>query len=392
MITETLKFRLADGTQATAEAELGETQLPAGEFLVARPVLLEGGERELRQHRAVSGRYREQGYERLDNEILVGRRLAAAAGRGGYPAEVARLHGDDADGADPYALFEQYRGKPLREAGKVITAAELQEFPASLLCGLSWLAAVGIAHRAIGPDTVWWDGRHALITDFSGCTVFGATRTPVRGFPAWVPEEQRPETVDGRVGPRDDIWAAAQLIFYAHTKGQECVSPDQLTASGLNGQLVQALTWAFGPVAARPTASELLGCLGRPDPSPRGFTAAPLLIKGRADFLAARGLKHRKVPVRVPPDLNEDLDWALEASSPGPPPVASVPVESFSGAPPVYVTPPEGEPPEAGGDFTGGGATWQQAAQEQGGRPAPGQQEAGPKKKTGLFGRRRDDP
>lgn len=377
MITETLKFRLADGTQTTADAELSETQLPAGEFLVAQPVSLDDGERKLRQHRAVSGRHRDEGYERLDNEILVGRRLAAAAGRGGYPAEVACLYGDDADGADPYVLFEEYRGKPLREACKVITAGELQALPASLLRGLCWLAAVGIAHRGIGPDTVWWDGRRVLITDFSMSTVFGVTRTPVRGFPAWVPEEQRPGTAHGRVGPPDDIWAAAQLIFYGHTQGQECMPPDQLAASGLSYQLVQALSWAFSPLAARPTASELLAYLGTPDPSPWGFTAGPSLIKGRDSFLAARSLKHRQDLVPAEPGLNDDLEWALQVSRPVRPPAVRAAADSLTGAPPVFVDSPAAPPPDALGGLGDGAAA--------------DEQQADGKKKTGLFRRRRDN-
>jgi serine/threonine protein kinase len=379
VITETLKFRLADGTQRTAEAELGETQLPAGEFLVAQPVSLDGGDRKLRQHRPVDGRYREAGYERLDNEILVGRRLAVAAGRG-YPVEVACLYGDDADGADPYALFEAYEGNPLREACKVIREAELKVFPVSLLRGLCWLAAVGVAHRGIGPDNVLWDARRgrALITDFSVCTVFGTMRTPVPGFPAWVPKEQRSGAANGRVGQRDDIWAAAQLIFYAHTHGQEYVSRDQLVASGLGGQLVQALAWAFSPLTAdRPTASELLAFLGSPDPSPQGFTAGPSLIKGRASFLAARNLKHHKDPVQVlvPPDLDEDLEWAQQSSGPARPPAAPAAVESFAGAPPVFADSPVDDP---------------RTAQDQVGAPAPGEQPGDRGKKAGFFGRRRE--
>ena len=32
----------------------------------------------------------------------------------GIPPELARLYGDEAASADPYALFEPYRGEPLR--------------------------------------------------------------------------------------------------------------------------------------------------------------------------------------------------------------------------------------------------------------------------------------
>ena len=73
----------------------------------------------------VKGGDAQEGLERLDNEIMVGRRLAEAAGRSGYPAELGRLCGDNADGTNSYALFEEYRGKPLREACNYMREAEL---------------------------------------------------------------------------------------------------------------------------------------------------------------------------------------------------------------------------------------------------------------------------
>jgi len=395
MMAETLKFRLADGRLAVEEAELDETELPAGEFLVAREMLLADGERKLRQHRAASERDRGKAFERLDNEILAGRRLAAAAARGGYPPELARLHGDDADGPDPYALFDPFRGHPLRSATHTMPATEQQNFPVSLLRGLCWLAAVGIAHRGIGPDTVWWDGRCAQIVDFSMCTVFGVPRTPVRGFPAWVPEEQRPGSTNGRVGPLDDIWAAAQLIFYAHTEGQEYVHPDQLADSRLDRQVAEALARAFGLLATRPTASELLAQLGAPDPSPRGYGAGALLADGRAIFLAARDLKHPGA--LVPADFNEDLEWAHDAASMASPPDTAAAPGLVAGealvstaSPPDGQLPdgqlpdgqlPDGQPPDMdGGPDDRPPADWQSAL---------GQDQARPKK-NGLFGRRRD--
>lgn len=384
MIAETLKFRLPSGTETTAEAQLDETPLAAGEFLVARSVTLTGDERKMRQHRAVGGRRREEGFVRLDTEVMVGRRLAEAAGRGSYPAEVARLCGDDTDGTDPFALFEEYRSRPLNEAWNSMKEAELKAFPVSLLRGLCWLAAVGVAHRGIGPHTVWWDGRRALITDFSTSVVFGAARTPVRGFPAWIPEEQRKGT--GWTGPRDDTWAAAQLIFYVQTKGQEYDPEDdpadKLASSGLDEALVRALTWAFRPVADRPTARELLTYLGSRDPSPPGFTAGPSLLEGRAKFIAARSLKHSgdSVPVPEPPDLNEDLQWALGGGSTRPP---AVPVAAglTAAGPPVFAVFPDGEPPDTDGTTAGNAA---------GSQSVPPESVQPPVGRKGIFRRKRE--
>ena len=137
----------------------------APEFLAARPIRLADGT-ELRQLR-VAGTARRAGYERLDNEILAGLRLREVTGPAGYPPEVSRLYGYEADSADPYALLEPYRGEPLTVAGQHLLGSEQHQFQVSLLTGLCWLAAAGIAHRGIAPTTVRWDGRHAQITDFS---------------------------------------------------------------------------------------------------------------------------------------------------------------------------------------------------------------------------------
>src|SRR5438046_892966 len=115
MVTK-LQFRLFTGEQVEAEAEVDDDEFPSGEFLLARNVRLEDGT-ELRQHRPASGAQRRDGYERLDNEILAGRRLHDVTEWGIYPREVARLYGDEAASAEPYSLFDPYRGEPLREAG-----------------------------------------------------------------------------------------------------------------------------------------------------------------------------------------------------------------------------------------------------------------------------------
>ena len=97
---------------------------------------------ELDQHRAVVGEARQEGYLRLDNEILAGRRLYQVAGPQHYPLELARLYGDEAATADPYALWEPYRGEgPLSESVLGVFPEEVLTFATGLLSGLCWLAA-----------------------------------------------------------------------------------------------------------------------------------------------------------------------------------------------------------------------------------------------------------
>ncbi len=312
-----LQFRQITGVLVEAEAQVGDAELSAGEFLTARKVRLEDGT-ELRQHKPASGSQR-RGYDRLDNEILAGRRVYEVAAWKSYPPEVTRLYGYEATSADPYALFEPYRGQPLREVGASFLDEESDIFMAGLLTGLCWLGAAGLAHRAINPDTVLWDSqqRRVQITDFSQSTVFGVPRTPVAGPSEWVSREQRPGMFYGTVGPRDDIWAACRLIFFVRNQGEHLLDRGQIARSGLDLLFDGMFDQVFGPPEGRPTARELLEQgLKRRNPAPRAAGGSAGLIAGRERFLVARQRKHPGAP--VPPEFNEDIDWTVDLAVPRP--------------------------------------------------------------------------
>jgi len=312
MSEEVLRFRrVATGKQEETAAEVDEAEFPAGELLRVKTVWLKDGTsagHELRQHRPLDGDRRQDGYARLDNEILAGRRLHKVAEWSGYPAHVACLYGDEATSAEPYTLFEPYRGDPL-SAGANLFEDEVQAFVIGLLTGLCWLAGAGIAHRAISPETVWWDGESVQITDFSRSAPFGAARTPVTGLPlAWVPLESRPDHAFGIVGPTDDVWAAVRLIFYVRSRGEHLDDLGQLAETGLaqmfNGQLERV----FDHPGGRPTARELIRHgLRRAYVLPSLPDGGRELIQGREAFLRARGRKHPGVP--VPAGFWDDLAW-----------------------------------------------------------------------------------
>jgi WD40 repeat protein len=288
---DALQFRLYTGEQIEAEARVDDVEFAAGEFLIARKVWLKDGT-ELRQHRPASGSQQRDGHERLDNEILAGRGLYGVVDWESYPPEVTRLYGDEATSADPYALFEPYRGQPLRDVGITITDDEFDAFLVSLLTGLCWIAAAGIAHRAINPDTVLWDSqrRQVQITDFSKSTVFGVPRTPLTGPPGWVSREQRPGSCFGVAGPRDDIWAACRVIFFVRNQGQDLVDQSQIASSGLDELFSGLFHQVFGPPDGRPTARDLLeDGLKRHSDLPPAADDTAQLIADREQFLEARG-------------------------------------------------------------------------------------------------------
>jgi cellulose biosynthesis protein BcsQ len=300
-LTSRLLFRRVTGEQAEAEMRVDSTEFPAGEFLVTRRVWLGDGT-ELRQHRVAKGSSRSTGYDRLDNEILTGRRLYEIARWNDYPAELARLYGDEASSADPYALLESYRGEPLREVATHLMDYEQEAFFVSLLTGLCWLAAAGIAHCALNPHTVLWDSqrRQAQITDFSQSAVFGAPREAIEP-PGWVAREHRRGSVMGKVSDRDDIWAAGRLLFYVRSRGEELTDRSQLAASGLT----DVLDGVFGPPEGRPTARELLvERMGLPSPVRRGIDGTAWLEEGRRRFWEER---ERKYPgAALPQEAGED--------------------------------------------------------------------------------------
>lgn len=302
------RFRRAfTGVREPFDAEVVEVEIPppAGRYLTARSVVLADGTR-LRQHQPVPGQYRSAGYDRLDNEILAGRQLYDITEGRGCPPEISQFYGDDDDtvGDEPFTLFEPYRGAPLSEVGDSLDPQERKQFSASLLRGLCWLAAAGIAHRALNLETVRWDGDTATVqlSDFSLSTVFGAPRTPVPGEETWVPKDLRDVTFrGGPVGERDDIWAAGRLIFHVWNGGAPLRSQSDLTHGGLD----ELLRGVFGPPESRPPASELLHRLGLANPAPSWSGKSMQWRKERELFLKERGRLHPGIP--DPPDFCADL-------------------------------------------------------------------------------------
>ncbi|MFI7106433.1 hypothetical protein ACIBK9_09015 [Nonomuraea sp. NPDC050227] len=227
------------------------------------------------------------GYDALDNEILAGLRLSRLCGSAPYPPQVSRLIGYEADGELPFVLLEPYRGKPVGGTLGRILPSENLPFQRSLLTGLRWTSAAGIAHRALSPETVHWDTVCAQITGFAEAALAGTPRS-VAGAPPWWAPEQRPGQTAGVVTGEDDVWAAGRLIFWVAT-GR---APERADLADAPPDLARLLRGVFGPPEGRPSVRELLRRLDVPDPVPRGMSPDVALERGRADFFALRALKH----------------------------------------------------------------------------------------------------
>jgi serine/threonine protein kinase len=295
--TEELTFRGADGEPASVLAGIDSAEVRVGEFLTARQVWLDG--REFRQVRVAAGPDRGTGYRLLDNEILAGRRLHEVADSFNYPPGVSRLHGDEANSAEPFALLEPYAGEPLQRVVRRMVDDEQRDFEIGLLTSLCWLDAARVAHRNLTPETVRWaaHARQAQITDFSLCTIFGVPREAV-GAPDWVgPEQRSGDKLGGQVGNRDDMHAAARLIYYVRSQGENLSRRSQLDEVGL-----AYLDPLFGPPGGRPTAAGLLADrFGILSPVPPGPGSGAKLAEGRRAFTVARLDKHPSLRPRPAP-------------------------------------------------------------------------------------------
>jgi len=287
--TGELNFRRVTGEPDRAVAAVDGTESRVGDFLVARWVWLDD-RTELCQLRVAPGAGRMTGYERLDNEILAGRRLHAVAEQAGYPPVLSHLYGDEAESAGPYALLEPYLGDPLHAVAGQMIPGEQRAFEVSLLTGLCWLEVAGIAHRGLSPWTVRWDGRrqHAQITDFSLATVFGVPREAI-GPADWVgPEQRLGRKPSGLVTKRDDMHSAARLIYYVRSQGEKLQNASQLA-----GEAFTDLHPLFGPPEGRPTARDLLAKRrDAGDPIPRGIGGDARLNDGYERFDLLRHEKH----------------------------------------------------------------------------------------------------
>lgn len=290
----TLAYRDPFGVPCEAKIdELAGPEPPAGPPLEAARVRIACGDLDradvtARRIRPVPlGNGRTEGYEQLDNEILAGVRVARLYRGRPHPAEVTRLIGYDADSAEPFALLEPLRGEPVGGFAGRMLSRDRKPFQRSLLRAILVINGAGIVHRGISPETVLWDSASQTVqlTDFTRATLVGAPRTVV-GAPPWQAPEQRPQQAVGRVSDRDDLWAAAKLIYYVIT-GQEL---HDLRALHDNPELGPLLGDVINAPDRRPSTRELLQRLGSAPMVP-SRTADSAFEQGRRAFHAQRARK-----------------------------------------------------------------------------------------------------
>jgi serine/threonine protein kinase len=255
------------------------------------------GEREARLIRPV-GSGSVEAYDSLDNEILAGVRLARLYRNQSYPPEVTELLGYEAHSADPFALVAPLRGEPVGDRPK-LTSQQVLPFQRSLLRAVLTINGAGVAHRGISPRTVRWDGIHVQLTDFSTATLIGSPRTAVGAQP-WQAPEQRPGKAKGVVTDKDDLWAAARLLFFVETEGGELESENKKAQFAEYPDLAELIRDVFRSPEDRPTTRTMLHRFGAPGSVPQ-LVPDQTFERGKAAFEQQRARNHPPVAVLEPP-------------------------------------------------------------------------------------------
>jgi serine/threonine protein kinase len=318
-----LRYRTPAGGVVEADVVAREPAGAAGEYrppVVAQRLRLatSGGTSEVLRLAVGSGDpgLRRAAYDALDNEALAGMRLARWAAVGPYPRWVSRLVGVEPREDEPFVLLEPLRGDPVRRFAGRLLHEDAQRFRVSLLSALRVLAASGLAHRGLSPDTVRWDGAEVQLTRFDRAAPFGSPRT-LTGTDPWLPREQSdPGECWGIVGDRDDVWAAGRLLFFTLT-GSEPVSWEQVARYP---DLAHLLQGAFGPANRRPSPAELLARADLPDPVRRPLPPDPALEAGRREFHGVRRAKHPGIDMAVLPGVPPGFPGTAPSAGPATPP------------------------------------------------------------------------
>ncbi|GAB3713877.1 protein kinase domain-containing protein [Nocardiopsis nanhaiensis] len=217
------------------------------------------------------GDERAEAFDRLDNAILAGVRLARASAGGTYPPELTRLVGYHDDPVAPFALLTPYQGQPVRTllGRRQLFDEEREAFRHGLLLALERLQAAEVVHRGLSPSTVCWnpDRGTVHVYDFTLATVRGALRTRT-GTEPWSSPEQRDGS--GRCDPRDDVWSAGLILFQTLT-GHRVERGEQLPVDTFPGVSADLRGVFEAEAAHRPDAAELLERLTGAATSPRGI-------------------------------------------------------------------------------------------------------------------------
>ncbi|WOI61822.1 hypothetical protein [Streptomyces fradiae] len=263
----------------------------------ARTVTLDG-DRTVVQYRVAPGDRR--ALAALEREAAAAVALERRYGEMGFREVFTRVVGYDLDAPEPFVLYRPASGEPLAAYGGALGVRDQQRVAAQLVLAVRLMSAAGLVHRAIGPDTVRWDGAHVRIAEPYAALRAGEPREAFGAAP-WASPEQRGGT--GTADPRDDLWSVAQLLYYLVAGRPDRGAGPPADLAAFRGLTAFHDSGVFAPsAAARPTPVALMRLLRVPDPltAATGEAAATADRSGSSGRTAAPGRTAGPGPAAAP--------------------------------------------------------------------------------------------
>lgn len=286
-----------------------ELPAPGREPVVIRRAVLKG--RPVIQYRLP----RSAGKDRHARDALEREVGAALALTREYGTELHRRYfapfaGHNLDASEPFVLYADAHtpgAEPLSRCAGRLGVEQLRTVMAQLTRVVRLLGHVGFVHRALAPQTVWWDGKNVRIAPSYAALPAGVPRGPYGAAP-WSAPEQR--SGRGTADSRDDLWSAVQLMYFV-VSGRPAEGTGQPPDLGAYSQLAALRDSGVFAASAgqRPSAAEVLRLLGEDDPLTGITGAADPLDRYRDEFerlLAGKRRNLSRIPAERPAGGPED--------------------------------------------------------------------------------------
>ncbi|URM89222.1 hypothetical protein LUW75_03465 [Streptomyces sp. MRC013] len=257
-----LAFLTHEGEPVRFAARFGADREPPGcPGRLARTVTL-GADWTVLQYRVAPGD--PHAHAALERETAAAVTLERRYGHERFGEVFTRVVGYDLDAPEPFVLYRIADGEPLASLGGALGVGEQQRITAQLALSVRLLEDAGLVHRAIGPDTVRWDGRHVRLAEPYAALRAGEPREAYGSAP-WACPEQRRGT--GAADPRDDLWSVAQLVYFLAAGRPDRGAGPPADLADFRALAALDRGGVFAPLAAgRPAPAELMRLLNVPDP------------------------------------------------------------------------------------------------------------------------------
>lgn len=175
----------------------GDDRRPPGRpGVLARRATLGAGWPVLQFRLTASAQADPQAYALLEREVSAAVAIERRYGAEKFGAVFARVVGFDLTAPEPFVLYRLPGGRPLTEWTGRLGPEEQERIIGQLSLAVRLLEEAGLVHRAVGPDTVRWDGAHVRL-----CEPFAALRAGRSASRSAARPGHRPNSVPGSALP-----------------------------------------------------------------------------------------------------------------------------------------------------------------------------------------------